>query len=68
MYFGFTINFFLFSARLDAAAEKIEQFNLEEEAYGWDVSQYPLRKSLVTTLTPYLKLYETTVEFNTKHK
>jgi len=53
---------------LEAAAEKIEQFNSEEEAYGWETSQYPLRKSLVNTVTPYLKLYETTVEFNNKHK
>jgi len=57
-----------FSARLEAAAEKIEQFNLEEEAYGWDTSQYPLRKTLVNTVGPYLRLYELTVDFNSKHK
>ncbi|XP_078488802.1 dynein axonemal heavy chain 7 isoform X2 [Ciona intestinalis] len=56
------------SARLETAAEKIEQFNAEEEAYGWETSQYPVRKALVSTVTPYLKLYETTVEFNTKYK
>lgn len=55
-------------ARLETAAEKIEQFNAEEEAYGWDVSQYPQRKQLEQTLQPYLKLYETTVDFNNKNK
>jgi dynein heavy chain len=54
--------------RLEAANEKIEQFNTEEEAYGWENSKYPMRKKLTETLGPYLKLYETTVEFNTKHK
>ncbi|CAK8675251.1 unnamed protein product [Clavelina lepadiformis] len=56
------------NTRLEVAAEKIEQFNNEEEAYGWETSQYPIRKALVSTLSPYLKLYETTVEFNNKHK
>ena len=54
--------------RLEAAAEKVEQFNAEEEAYEWELSHYPLRKDLDNTLAPYLKLYDTTVEFNTKHK
>ena len=53
---------------MEVAAEKIEQFNVEEEAFKWDVSSYPLRKELASTLSPYLKLYETTVQFNTKHK
>lgn len=55
-------------ARLDNASEKIEQFNAEEEAYGWDNSQYPQKKSLETTLAPYHKLYEVTVDFNNKNK
>ena len=33
-------------AKLDQALEKIEQFNAEEDAYGWDNSQYPLRQEL----------------------
>ncbi|XP_071822297.1 dynein axonemal heavy chain 7-like isoform X1 [Apostichopus japonicus] len=54
--------------RLEAASEKIEAFNLEEESFGWQTSAYPQRQSILNTLNPYHKLYETTVEFNTKHK
>ena len=64
--FRFTLLCFL--DRLEAASEKIDQFNVEEEAYEWELSQYPLRRELETQLNPYLKLYETTVEFNAKHK
>ncbi|XP_033628553.1 dynein heavy chain 7, axonemal-like isoform X2 [Asterias rubens] len=56
------------TARLEAASEKIEAFNLEEEAFGWQTSAYPMRNTITSTLQPYHKLYETTVEFNTKHK
>ncbi|XP_064419638.1 dynein axonemal heavy chain 7 isoform X2 [Latimeria chalumnae] len=56
------------NSKLDVAAEKIDQFSAEEEAFGWPVTQYPMRKKIQDTLTPYLRLYETTVEFNTKHK
>ncbi|XP_039266483.2 dynein axonemal heavy chain 7-like isoform X2 [Styela clava] len=55
------------TTRLETASEKIEQFNIEEEAFGWETSQYPQRKQLDTTLAPYLKLYETTVDFNNKN-
>ena len=54
--------------RLEAAAEKIEAFNMEEESFGWQTSAYPQRNKILSVLTPYHKLYETTVEFNTKHK
>ena len=43
-------------------------FNQEEEAFGWDVTAYPQRQQLINTLSPFLKLYETTVEFQTKYK
>ncbi|XP_078701931.1 dynein axonemal heavy chain 7-like isoform X3 [Branchiostoma floridae x Branchiostoma belcheri] len=56
------------NSRLDAAAEKIEQFNQEEEAFGWQTTAYPGRQKILNVLTPYLKLYETTVEFNNKYK
>ena len=55
-------------AKLEEAAEKIEGFNNEEDAFEWDRTQYPLKTKVVNTLSPYLKLYETIVEFNTKHK
>ncbi|XP_070569551.1 dynein axonemal heavy chain 7-like isoform X2 [Ptychodera flava] len=54
--------------RLEAAADKIEAFNNEEEAFGWQTSTYPQRMQILNTLTPYLKLYELTVEFNGKYK
>ncbi|XP_041119882.1 dynein heavy chain 7, axonemal isoform X1 [Polyodon spathula] len=56
------------NSKLDLAMEKIDQFNLEEEAFGWPVSQYPQRKKIQEKLMPYLRLYEMTTEFHTKHK
>ncbi|XP_025904004.1 dynein heavy chain 7, axonemal [Nothoprocta perdicaria] len=56
------------NAKLDLAADKIDQFNAEEEAFGWPVSHYPQRKKVQDTLAPYLRLYDMTVEFNRKHQ
>lgn len=56
------------STRLEEAAEKIEGFNQEEDAFDWSRSQYPLRGKVVKTLEPYLNLYKTIVEFQTKHE
>ncbi|XP_028254184.1 dynein heavy chain 7, axonemal isoform X2 [Parambassis ranga] len=50
-------------AKLELAMEKIDDFNLEEEAYGWSVSQYPQRKQIQDKLTPFLRLYETATDF-----
>ncbi|KAM7316207.1 hypothetical protein ACRRTK_024887 [Alexandromys fortis] len=47
---------------------QIEQFNAEEEAFGWIPSVYPQRKKIQDGLNPYLRLYETAVEFSTKHR
>lgn len=55
-------------AKLQTAYEKIEAFNLEEESFGWDTTQYPQRQTILNTLKPYLQLYEMTVEFNNKYK
>lgn len=55
-------------ARLGEAADKIEGFNLEEDAFDWDRSQYPLKGKLVKTLDPYLNLYKTIVDFQNKYK
>ena len=54
--------------RLEEALEKIEGFNAEEDAFDWDRSQYPLRNKLVNILDPYLKLYNTIIEFQDKHE
>ena len=55
-------------SKLQAAADKIDAFNVEEEAFGWQTTQYPQRMAIISTLKPYLQLYELTVEFNAKHK
>ena len=55
-------------ARLEEAAEKIEGFNLEEDAFDWDRSQYPLRRQLVKTLDPYLNLFKTVTDFEAKNE
>ncbi|XP_073402803.1 dynein axonemal heavy chain 7 [Dendrobates tinctorius] len=56
------------NSKLEQAIEKVDQLNLEEEAFGWAASQYPQRKKIQDSLNPYLKLYEIIVEFNTKYK
>lgn len=44
--------------RLIAAMEKIDKINEEEAAYGWELSQYPLRKQTHDKLIPYKKLFD----------
>ncbi|XP_006878990.1 PREDICTED: dynein heavy chain 7, axonemal [Elephantulus edwardii] len=56
------------NGKLDAAADKIEQFNVEEEAFGWLPSVYPQRKKIQDGLNPYLRLYDTAVEFGNKYR
>ncbi|XP_006082785.1 LOW QUALITY PROTEIN: dynein heavy chain 7, axonemal [Myotis lucifugus] len=56
------------NGKLDLAADKIEQFNAEEEAFGWPPSLYPQRKKIQDSLNPYLRLYETAVEFSNKYR
>ncbi|KAM4626185.1 dynein axonemal heavy chain 7 isoform 2-T2 [Discoglossus pictus] len=56
------------NSKLDQAVEKIDQLNAEEEAFGWAATQYPLRKKIQDSLNPFFRLYEITVEFNTKYK
>lgn len=43
-------------AQLDDGIEKIENFNREEDAFEWDITQYPLRHKLASQLDPYLKV------------
>ncbi|KAM9385734.1 dynein axonemal heavy chain 7 [Pholidichthys leucotaenia] len=56
------------NAKLELALEKINDFNLEEEAFGWSVSQYPQRKTTQNKLTPFLHLYETATGFLKQHE
>lgn len=53
-------------ARLIAAMEKIDRINEEEAAYGWELSQYPLRKQTHDKLLPYKKLFDAGQEFMEK--
>ncbi|XP_061578914.1 dynein axonemal heavy chain 7 [Cololabis saira] len=51
------------NTKLELARQKIECFNLEEEAYGWPISHYPQHKQIQNTLAPFLNLYETSTNF-----
>lgn len=49
--------------RLVMAMEKIDRFNEEEASFGWELSQYPLRKQTHDKLTPYKKLFDAGQDF-----
>lgn len=53
--------------RLVAAMDKIDKFNEEEAAFGWEITQYPLRKQIADRLMPFKKLFDGACEFLTKH-
>jgi dynein heavy chain len=48
--------------------EKIQQFNMEEEAFEWSQTAYPLWQDTVDKLKPFLGLYETSMAFVNKQK
>lgn len=52
-----------FEDKLQNAAKQIDAFNDEEIAFGWELSQYPLRKATTEALTPYRKLYDNAISF-----
>lgn len=54
--------------KLEGAQEKIEAFNNEEDLFEWDRTQYPLRNKLVHKFEPYVKLYDTVVDFQEKYQ
>ncbi|XP_053363484.1 dynein axonemal heavy chain 7-like [Clarias gariepinus] len=57
----------MLNSKLDAAMEQIEGFNVEEEAFGWPLTQYPLHKIVQDQLLPYLNLYQTATDFQSDH-
>ncbi|KAF5288993.1 hypothetical protein FQA39_LY03872 [Lamprigera yunnana] len=52
--------------RLLKATDTIDGFNEEETSFGWELSQYPLRKQVYDKLTPYKKLYDYGMDFITQ--
>uniref|UniRef100_A0A1A9UMG0 Dynein axonemal heavy chain 7 n=1 Tax=Glossina austeni TaxID=7395 RepID=A0A1A9UMG0_GLOAU len=53
----------ILDARLVQAMDTIDRINEEESAYGWDLTQYPLRKKAHDLLKPYKTLYDAGQEF-----
>ncbi|XP_031352178.1 dynein heavy chain 7, axonemal-like isoform X1 [Photinus pyralis] len=53
--------------RLILAMERIDGFNTEEGAYGFELSQYPLRKQIHDKLSPFKKLYDLSMDFINQH-
>ena len=53
--------------RLIAAMDKIDKFNEEEVAFGWEITQYPLRKRIADRLLPFKKLFDSICEYLAKY-
>lgn len=53
--------------RLVTAMDTIDRINEEETAYGWDLSQYPIRKKAHDQLKPYKSLFDAGQEFMDKY-
>ncbi|CAH0726011.1 unnamed protein product, partial [Brenthis ino] len=53
--------------KLANALLKIDQFNEEETAFGWELSQYPKRKAVYDRLVPFKKLYDAGYDFLDKY-
>ncbi|XP_043799961.1 dynein axonemal heavy chain 7-like isoform X2 [Apis laboriosa] len=49
--------------KLITAMDTIDEFNEEEELFGWELSQYPLRKATADKLMPFKRLYDISCEF-----
>ncbi len=41
---------------------------MEENAFEWELTSYPLMQATVDKLNPFLGLYETSMEFMNKQK
>ncbi|KAJ3385211.1 Dynein heavy chain 7, axonemal [Entophlyctis sp. JEL0112] len=54
--------------QLQSAQETIAGFNREEQLFGWPVTVYPQRKSILQALEPYNALYTTSVNFQKSYK
>lgn len=54
--------------RLVQAMTTIDEFNAEEDSFGWELSQYPLRKQIHDKLRPFKTLYDNCSDFLTKQQ
>ncbi|TPX35722.1 hypothetical protein SmJEL517_g02025 [Synchytrium microbalum] len=54
--------------QLKGAAESIAEFNREENVFGWEVTAYPQRKTILLALEPYQALYTISVNFQKSYK
>ncbi|KAJ3222973.1 Dynein heavy chain 7, axonemal [Clydaea vesicula] len=54
--------------QLQQASDTVAAFNKEEDLYGWEVTSYPQRKSIINALEPYQALYSTAVNFQKSYK
>uniref|UniRef100_A0A1Y1JUH1 Dynein heavy chain linker domain-containing protein n=1 Tax=Photinus pyralis TaxID=7054 RepID=A0A1Y1JUH1_PHOPY len=54
-------------AKLVQGLQRIDAFNEEEAAYGFELSQYPLRKATYEKLSPYKKLFDCAMDFINQH-
>lgn len=50
------------------AEDTVEGFNVEETAFEWELTSYPLRLELINELKPYIQLYSSGVDFERKRK
>ncbi|XP_076664543.1 dynein axonemal heavy chain 7 [Andrena cerasifolii] len=50
-------------SKLIAAMDTIDEFNMQEELFGWQLSEYPLRKTTADKLAPYKRLYDAACDF-----
>ena len=53
-------------AKLQLAAEKIDAYNVEESSFGWEQTNFPRRAEILAAMKPFLALYETANDFDTK--
>jgi len=54
-------------SRIDNIEERIKIFNKEENLFGWEVTEFPLLEETKDGLSPYLLLYQTSVDFQKKY-
>ncbi|RLU26559.1 hypothetical protein DMN91_000355 [Ooceraea biroi] len=48
--------------------DTITEFNEEEKLFGWEMSQYPLRKMTADKLAPYKRFYDIACDFLTNYE